>query len=95
MDHSAEQSLVEAHNFYDRMKLRYTVLNNSVEPVSKEVIEKCIRTAGTALSGVNHQHWNFVAISDPDFKKRTLEATEAEERCFLRWWGRRRMAEGP
>lgn len=82
MDHSAEQSLVEAHNFYDRMKLRNTVRNNSVEPVSKEVIEKCIRTAGTAPSGANHQPWHFVAISDPDFKKRTREATEAEERRF-------------
>ena len=51
-------------------------------PVSKEVIEACIRTAGTAPSGANHQPWHFVAISDPAMKRRIRDAAEEEERRF-------------
>jgi len=82
MDYSAEKSLKEAKAFYDRMKRRHTVRDYSDTPVSREVIEECIRTAGTAPSGANHQPWHFVAISDPAFKKRVREAAEEEERRF-------------
>ena len=82
MNYSAEHSLHEAQKFYDRMKRRHTVRDFSGEAVSREVIEECIRTAGTAPSGANHQPWHFVAISGPAFKKRIREAAEAEERRF-------------
>ncbi|MDE0209749.1 MAG: nitroreductase family protein [Boseongicola sp.] len=82
MDFSAEQSLEEAKLFYDRMKRRHTVRDYAPKPVSREVIEECIRTAGTAPSGANHQPWHFVAISDPAVKKRVREAAEEEERRF-------------
>ncbi|SMP00606.1 nitroreductase family protein [Shimia sagamensis] len=82
MDYSAEKSLNEAKTFYDRMKRRHTVRDYSDAPVSRDVIEECIRTAGTAPSGANHQPWHFVAISDPAFKKRVREAAEEEERRF-------------
>ena len=82
LDYSAEKSLDEAKTFYDRMKRRHTVRDYSNQPVSREVIEECIRTAGTAPSGANHQPWHFVAISDPAFKKRVREAAEEEERKF-------------
>ncbi|CAN0590773.1 unnamed protein product, partial [Ectocarpus sp. 12 AP-2014] len=51
-------------------------------PVSREVIEQCIRAAGTAPSGANHQPWHFVAISDPATKKKVREAAEEEEQRF-------------
>jgi nitroreductase len=46
------------------------------------VIEQCIRTAGTAPSGANHQPWHFVAISEREFKHRIRQAAEQEERKF-------------
>ena len=82
MDYSAEQSLAEAKAFYQRMKRRHTVRDYSNKPVSREVIEECIRTAGSAPSGANHQPWHFVAISDPAFKKRIRAAAEEEEQRF-------------
>ena len=70
LDYSAEQSLAEASAFHDRMKQRHTVRDYANRPVSKDVIEACIRTAGTAPSGANHQPWHFVAISNPAAKQK-------------------------
>ena len=82
LDFSAEQSLEEARAFYERMRRRHTVRDFSNVRVSSQVIEECIRTAGTAPSGANHQPWHFVAISEPAFKKRIREAAEEEEKRF-------------
>lgn len=82
MELSDEEMLTEAKTFYDKMKRRHTVRDYSDRPVAREVIEECVRTAGTAPSGANHQPWYFVAISDPAFKKRVREAAEEEERHF-------------
>ncbi|MGI9401149.1 MAG: nitroreductase family protein [Rhizobiaceae bacterium] len=82
MDYSAEQSLAEAKTFLTRMKKRHTVRDFSVAPVSREVIETCIRAAGTAPSGANHQPWHFVAISNPHLKRQVRLAAEEEERRF-------------
>ncbi len=82
MDLSDEQMLEAVKAFYDRMKRRHTVRDFSDRPVAREVIEECIRTAGTAPSGANHQPWHFVAISQAEFKKRIREAAEEEERRF-------------
>ncbi|MEM9104640.1 MAG: nitroreductase family protein, partial [Pseudomonadota bacterium] len=58
MDYSAEQSLAEAKAFCEYMKKRHTVRDFSDEPVARSVIETCIRTAGSAPSGANHQPWH-------------------------------------
>ncbi|MEC7965533.1 MAG: nitroreductase family protein, partial [Pseudomonadota bacterium] len=71
-----------AHAFYEHMKRRHTVRDYSDRDVSREVIEDCIRTAGTAPSGANHQPWHFVAISNPEMKRRIRDAAEEEERRF-------------
>ena len=68
--------------FLDAMSNRRTVRDFALDPVPREVIETAIRTAATAPSGANHQPWHFVAISDPDTKRRIREAAEAEERAF-------------
>lgn len=82
MEFSPDQSLTEAQAFYDRMKQRHSVRDFATTPVAKEVIEACIRTAGSAPSGANHQPWHFVAISNPTHKARIREEAEAEERRF-------------
>ena len=61
---------------------RRTIRDFKPDPVPRDVIETCIRAAGTAPSGANHQPWHFVAISDPDTKRQIREAAEAEEREF-------------
>ena len=79
---SDDDMLAEARAFHALMSRRHTVRDYSDRPVPREVIEDCIRTAGTAPSGANHQPWHFVAISDPAIKKRIRAAAEEEERKF-------------
>jgi iodotyrosine deiodinase len=61
---------------------RRTVRDFSDRPVSRGVIEDCLRAAGTAPSGANQQPWRFVAVSDPALKRRIRAAAEKEEREF-------------
>lgn len=70
--------------FRERIARRRTVREYSDRPVPREVIEECIRAAGTAPSGANHQPWHFVAVSDPEAKARIRAAAEEEERAFYR-----------
>ncbi|NNE79962.1 MAG: nitroreductase family protein [Silicimonas sp.] len=86
-DLSDAEMLAEAKGFLDRMKQRHTVRDFSDRPVARDVIEACVRTAGTAPSGANHQPWHFVAISNPAFKKRVRAAAEEEERRFYEGGG--------
>lgn len=81
-DLSDDEMLAAAGAFFERMKRRHTVRDFIDRPVSREVIEACIRTAGTAPSGANHQPWHFVAISDAATKQKVRAAAEAEEREF-------------
>ncbi|PYG26686.1 nitroreductase family protein [Pelagimonas varians] len=81
-DLTDEEMLSQAREFYDTMKRRHTVRHFSDRPVARDVIEKCIATAGTAPSGANHQPWHFVAISDPEIKRQIRLAAEEEERKF-------------
>ncbi|MFT5343240.1 MAG: iodotyrosine deiodinase [Paracoccaceae bacterium] len=68
--------------FYDHIRTRHSVRDYSERPVAREVIETCIRTAGTAPSGANHQPWHFVAIANPALKQQIRHEAEAEERRF-------------
>jgi nitroreductase len=71
-----------ARSFYEVMRRRRSVRMFSDRPVSRETIEWCVRSAGTAPSGANKQPWRFIAVSDPGMKRRIREAAEAEEREF-------------
>jgi nitroreductase len=82
MDLSDAEMLTQANAFYDKMKRRHTVRDFSDRSVPREVIEQCIRTAGAAPSGANHQPWHFVAISNPDLKHQIRLAAEEEEKRF-------------
>jgi iodotyrosine deiodinase len=67
-NHSDDQLIVRSKEFYSTMKRRRTVRDFSERPVPREVIEHCIRAAGTAPNGANLQPWHFVAVSDPVVK---------------------------
>lgn len=82
MEFTQAQMRAGADGFHDRMRRRHTVREFSGAAVPRDVIERCVLTAGTAPSGANRQPWHFVAISDPASKRRIREAAEAEERRF-------------
>jgi nitroreductase len=71
-----------AKTFREEMQRRRTIRTFSSRPISREVIDECIRTAGTAPNGANMQPWHFVVVSDPDVKKQIREGAEKEEREF-------------
>ena len=61
---------------------RRTVRDFSSRPVPGAVIEECIRAAGTAPNGANHQPWHFAVVTDREIKARIRAAAEEEERAF-------------
>ncbi|HEY2714128.1 MAG TPA: nitroreductase family protein [Chthoniobacterales bacterium] len=74
--------LTRAQEFHARMARRRTVRHFSDTAVAREVIESCLRTAGTAPNGANLQPWHFVAVKDRALKREIRLAAEAEEREF-------------
>ncbi len=76
-----EMATRSAENFA-HLKRRHSIRSFSDRPVAKEVIENCIRAAGTAPSGANHQPWHFVAINSAKVKGQIREAAEELERSF-------------
>src|SRR5438093_2325962 len=79
---SDDELLIRAKEFYEAMQPRRTIRDFSDREVPREVIEYCIRAAGTAPSGANLQPWHFVAVSDPAVKHEIRVAAEAEEKEF-------------
>jgi len=80
--YSETEMVARAADFYADMKRRRTVRDFSDRPVPREIIENCLRLAGTAPNGANLQPWHFVVVSDLAIKKRIREAAEEEERDF-------------
>ncbi|MBX3053605.1 MAG: nitroreductase family protein [Caldilineaceae bacterium] len=68
--------------FYQQLRGRRSVRDYSSRGVPPEVIENCLRAAGTAPSGANRQPWHFAVVTDPTVKQRIREAAEEEERAF-------------
>ena len=79
---SPTDSQREADNYVKKISSRRSVRDFKDTPVSRSVIESCLRAAGTAPSGANQQPWHFVCISDPATKRAIREAAEKEERAF-------------
>ena len=76
------QMRAAAQAFYDKMRQRHSVRDYSDRPVARDVIESCIRTAGSAPSGANHQPWHFVCVNNGDIKRQIRIAAEHEEEEF-------------
>jgi len=79
---SDAELLRRAQEFYEAMRQRRTIRDFSDRPVSREVIEYCMRAGGTAPSGANLQPWHFVAVSDPMIKQQIRVAAEKAEKEF-------------
>jgi len=71
-------------SYFEDIRKRRTIRDFSDKPVPREVIEICLRIAGTAPSGANRQPWQFVVVSNQEKKKQIRDAAEIEEREFYR-----------
>ncbi|MCW8817344.1 MAG: nitroreductase family protein [Ignavibacteriaceae bacterium] len=81
-EYPVDEMLKRAQAFYEDIKRRRSVRDFSDKPVPIEIIENCIKAAGTAPSGANLQPWHFVVVSDPEIKKKIRIAAEEEEKEF-------------
>lgn len=77
-----EEMRQRAREFNDEIQRRRTVRAFDSRAVPREVIEDCLRAAGSAPSGAHMQPWHFVAVADPSIKSRIRLAAETEEREF-------------
>ena len=99
-EHPPEAMRRRAREFHADIARRRTVRDFDSRPVPRELIEHCLRAAGSAPSGANQQPWFFCVITDPGRKRRIREAAEAEERAFYggrapqEWLERRARAAG-
>jgi nitroreductase len=81
-DRTDDERIRRAEAFEASMRSRRSVRSFAPTRVPRAVIESAIRTASRAPNGANKQPWTFVAVSDPEVKRRIREAAEAEERAF-------------
>ncbi|MFQ5890758.1 MAG: nitroreductase family protein [Gemmatimonadota bacterium] len=81
-EYPVEEMRQRAASFYAEVRRRRTVRHFADRPVPREIIEDCLRAAGTAPSGAHRQPWHFVVVSDPALKRRIRQAAETEEREF-------------
>jgi nitroreductase len=68
--------------FAEEMGRRRTTRHFSDREVPRAIIESCLTAAGTAPSGAHLQPWHFVAVSNPDLKRRIREEAERAEAEF-------------
>jgi len=71
-----------AQAFLEEMRQRRTVRHFSDQHVPRDIIERCLKAAGTSPSGANLQPWHFVVVSDRRVKRQIRLAAEKEEREF-------------
>ncbi|RHW75650.1 nitroreductase family protein [Colwellia sp. RSH04] len=82
IEYPETEMLERSESFYNDIKRRHSVRKFSNRPVDKTIIENCLKAAGTAPSGANHQPWHFVAVSSAEVKKQIREQAEHHERGF-------------
>ncbi|GAB5380827.1 MAG: nitroreductase family protein [Aliiglaciecola sp.] len=82
IEYPAEEMLARSEAFYSDIKRRHSIRKFSDRPVPQTIIENCIKAAGTAPNGANHQPWHFVAIHSAEVKKQVREQAELHERGF-------------
>lgn len=73
-----------AAEFFSEIRRRRTVRDFSPQAVPREVIEDCLRAAGSAPSGANLQPWHFAVIGSGNtaLRRQLRAAAEAEEQEF-------------
>lgn len=81
-EYPPDEMLSRARAFSDELHRRRTTRHFSDRPVARDVIEECIRAAGSAPSGAHQQPWHFVAVGDPALKRQIRVAAEEAEHEF-------------
>lgn len=82
VEYPLDEMRARAEAFRKEISRRHTVREFSPRPVPRDIIETCLRAAGTAPNGANHQPWHFAVIGNPAIKARIRAAAEEEERAF-------------
>ena len=77
-----EEMRERAVALHEELTGRRTVRDYSPRPVPRDIIERCLLSAGTAPSGANQQPWHFAVVTDADIKRKIRAAAEEEERAF-------------
>lgn len=77
---SEREVLKRSKDFYENMNKRRSVRDFSDKPISRELIENILKTAGSAPSGAHKQPWTFCVVENPEIKKQIRFAAEAEEK---------------
>ena len=74
--------LSRSEQFYTDIKRRHSIRKFSDRAVDQAIIENCLKAAGTAPNGANHQPWHFVALHSSEVTKQGREQAEAHEQGF-------------
>lgn len=82
IEYPQAEMLQRSEQFYADIKRRHSIRQFSDRTVDKAIIENCLKAAGTAPNGANHQPWHFAAIHSAEIKKQVREQAEAHERGF-------------
>jgi len=82
IEYSQDDMIARSEQFYNDIKRRHSIRYFSDRPVPPEIIDNCIKAAGTAPSGANHQPWFFGVISSPEAKAEVKRKAEEEELAF-------------
>ncbi|MDO6695379.1 nitroreductase family protein [Aliiglaciecola sp. 3_MG-2023] len=82
IEYCVEDMQKRSQDFYQNLKRRHSIRQFSDRSVPQSIIENCIKAAGTAPSGANHQPWHFVAIHSTAVKKQVREQAEQHEQGF-------------
>jgi len=78
--YTSNEMEARASKFYKDVNSRRTVRTFSSDDIPENVIEECIRAAGTAPSGAHTQPWHYVCIYNQEDKDAVREIVEDEER---------------
>jgi len=81
-EYPVDEMRKRAKSFYEDMKRRRAVRDVSDRTVPREIIEDCLRRAGTAPNGANKQPWHFAVVSDGSGKKEIRQAAEEEQEFY-------------
>ena len=80
--YAADEMSKRAADFYSEVGRRRTVRDFSSRVPPRDVLDNCLRAAGTAPSGANMQPWHFAVVHDAEVKKKIRIAAEEEESKF-------------
>jgi len=60
-------------SFLDLVQKRSSVRKFSDQPVSREVLTRCLEAARLAPSACNSQPWSFIVVDDPQLRQRIAD----------------------